>query len=185
MVFGIVSCSQPENSSIENKPDFRFHFSCTPIGWSRDDVEDRAPSEYFNELFYPSHSLGEPPLWLRKEAVTIDFEDQFFDGKESVADYGGNSVETKIYFNEKTIRNSHKICADFTKSPKGSCTTNDKVFNRITRQLAKTDIDAAELEGEKALYQCSQVTSLGETWEDHRDSFADNTPEDLSENADN
>jgi len=183
--FVIVSCSQSENSSINNKPESRFHFSCTPIGWTRNDIIDRAPTKYFNNLVYPSHSLEVPPLWLQKEAITIDFEKNFFDSTDSVTELGNDLIETKIYFNEKTIVHSHTLCMDFANSPKGSCTTLNKTFNRITHQLLITDIDASELQGEKALYECSQVTNLGESWENHRDSIIDDTPEEPSEDGDN
>lgn len=169
------SCGKSEKS-IFPIPQSEFYYSCTPIGWSRDNIEDRKADEYWNELTYPSYSLEQPPLWLKKEALTIKFNENYFNGKSS-----NNLLETSITFGETIIENKIKWCLDFTKSPLGSCQTNTLSFNRITYQLEKIDIDASELEGERSLYNCSEVKNIGKEFQ----KWSENMMNELSEDTSN
>ena len=160
ITFLAYSCAEP---AANNEPQSTFYFSCTPIGWTRDTVEDREPTEYQNALDYPSYSLDSPPLWLEKEGLAIDFSEEYFDGKN----FEGNYFNTTIFgFGSNIIYKTTEWCG--SKSPLGSCTTYSSRFNRITHQLLKTDIDAPNLEGERSLYECKEVNRLGEDYQQWR-----------------
>jgi hypothetical protein len=57
----IISCDQSNEIVIPKVGDdykAQYHFSCNPIGWSRDNIKDRKPvGEYLNYLFYGTYTM--------------------------------------------------------------------------------------------------------------------------------
>ena len=161
----IISCNQSNEIVIPKVGDdyeAQYHFSCNPIGWSRDDIKDSAPlSEDLNYLFYGSYTLEDPPKWLQKKDVTLDFKRNYFNGYVSE----GEKYSTELIFGNTSVIKNLKNCYDFGTSSLGSCSKTTWSFNRITKQLEYEEIDAKDLKGEISLYNCVQTDRVGEDYQ--------------------
>jgi hypothetical protein len=159
----IISCDQSNEIVIPKVGDdykAQYHFSCNPIGWSRDNIKDRKPvGEYLNYLFYGTYTMDDPPKWLQKKNITLDFERNYFNGYENEDEF----FNTSINFYDKSVNRTIKNCYD--KSPLGSCSIETWSFNRITKQLEFENISASDLEGEISLYNCVRADRVGEDYQ--------------------
>ena len=165
LILFIISCNQSNEivmPTVGDDYEAQYHFSCNPIGWSRDDIKDSAPyDEDFNYLSYGSYTLEDPPKWLQKKNVTLDFKRNYFNGYA----VEGEKYSTEINFGRASVNSNFKNCFTYAKSPLGSCSTESWNFNRITKQLEYEEIDAADLEGEISLYNCVQTDRVGEDYQ--------------------
>ena len=163
----IISCDQSSEIVIPKVGDdykAQYHFSCNPIGWGRENIKDEEPiNERRNYLFFDTYNMGDPPKWLQKKRITLDFERNYFNG------YRDEDEDENELFNIRVIFDSDyvfkRIVNCLNKSPLGSCSSEEWEFDRITKQLQFESIRASDLKGEISLYNCVRADRVGEDYQ--------------------